>query len=154
MSTITRPRFAVSFMLAALLAASATTGCQAKFKKAEGGEVDQAQKASAEKFATDTLTAWAKNTYPKVTIAADPKFKEAQDDETKQKAADKSIEGSMGDFQSLTYYETQKSDPPDMVLHRFKGKFSKSEAPAEVRVVFDKSGNLAGFWIKPWKDSL
>lgn len=129
-------------------------GCNpTKFNKLPAAEVDQAQKAAAEKFGSETLTAWAKNEYPKVTVPADPKFKEGQDDEAKQKAADKAIEADAGDFQSMTFYEAQKSDPAKFVLYRFKAKFSKKDV-VEVRVVYDTEGKLSGFWIKPWNDTL
>lgn len=144
-----------SSRLALVLAAMLVFGCGGtKFNKVPEGEVDGSQKAAAEKFGSSVLAAWAKDQYPKVDVPADPKFKEGQDDEAKQKAADKSIEAQMGNFQSMTYHETQKSEPAKFVIYRFKGKFSKSEAPAEVRLVYDTEGKLSGFWIKPWKDSL
>jgi hypothetical protein len=141
-------------LLAIAALALFASGCdQTKFNKVSDAEVDQAQKAVAVKFGTDTLTAWAKDTYPKVGIPADPKFKEGQEDEAKAKAADKAIEADAGDFVSMTFHEAQKSEPAKFILYRFKAKFTKKE-PVEVRVVFDTDAKISGFWIKPWKDSL
>lgn len=129
-------------------------GCtQTKFETIPEAQVDQTQKATAEKFGADTLSAWARNEYPKVSIPADPKFKEGQDDEAKQKAADKSIEAAAGDFVSMTFHEAVKTDPPNLVVYRFKAKFTKKD-PMEVRVVFDSGGKIGGFWIKPWNDKI
>lgn len=130
-------------------------GCSSmKFEKIPDAEVSASQKAAAEQFGTSVLTAWARGSYPKVTVPADPAFKEAQDDEGKQKAAAKTIEAQLGTFESMTFHEAQKSVPAKFVLYRFKGKFSKGTTPAEVRVVYDTDGKLGGFWIKPWKDAL
>ena len=44
---------------------------------------------------------------------------------------------------------------PELVVYRFKGVFSKdSSRKIEVRVNMDKDGKVAGFWVKPWSDSV
>jgi hypothetical protein len=126
-----------------------SAACGMKPKKVPDAEVDQAQKTAADKYGSETLSDWAKDTYPKVAVPADAKFKEAQDDAAKQKVSDKAIEQAFGDFQSMTYFETVKV-APSLTVYRFKGTFTKGEG--EVRVVYDKEGKLAGFWIKAWKD--
>jgi hypothetical protein len=139
-------------LLAACMTLAACGGT--KFTKIPDTEVDATQKAAAEKFGTTVLSAWAQDKYPKVDVPADPKFKEGQDDPARQKAADKSIEAQLGDFQSMTFAEAQRTEPARFVVYRFKSKFSKSPEPAEVRVVYDTEGKIGGFWIKPWKDAL
>lgn len=139
---------------AAALPFVALVACNsAKYEKVPEAEVDATQKAAAETFATATLTAWNKEAHYPVSVPATDEFKAAQNDETKQKAAAKSIKADAGEFKSLTFHEVQRSDPPKHVIYRFKGSFAKKD-PMEVRVVYTKDDKLGGFWIKPWKDAL
>ena len=42
---------------------------------------------------------------------------------------------------------------PHYEIYRFKGNFDLN-ADVEIRTVLDAEGKLAGFFVKPWKDSL
>ncbi len=133
----------------------ALAGCeQTTLTTVAAEELDVAQRLAAQKFGSETLRAWAKDTYPKVSVPADKEFRLRQNDKNRQRKADKSIEGKYGNFQSMTFYEAVRSNPPQFIAYRFKGVFSKSSEPLEVRVVYDTSGKLGGFWIKPWSDSI
>ncbi len=73
----------------------------------------------------------------------------------KQKESYESIKGMYGDFVAMDYAETWKpKDGSLMMIYRFKGRFSKSDARPEIRVVMDGNDKLAGLWLKPWNDDL
>lgn len=56
-----------------------------------------------------------------------------------------------GDFLSVDYAETWvPTDSSLLANYRFRGRFSKSAARPEIRVVIDGEGKLAGLWLKPW----
>ena len=60
-----------------------------------------------------------------------------------------------GTFEGLDYIETRYMDSqPQLLIHRFKGRYRNASRPPEVRVVLDRDGKLAGLWIKPWQDEL
>jgi len=72
-----------------------------------------------------------------------------------QKQTYEQLKQMFGDFESLTYTGSWKpTDKQEMEIIRFKGKFDKSEEPLEVRVVFNESNKISGFWLKPWMDDL
>ena len=136
------------------MAALALVGCSTTtFEKVPEDKVDTKQKAAAEAFGSTTLTSWAKDEYSALGDEATAEFKAAQD-EAGQRVADKALEGQLGDFVSMEYFETVKSNPPAHVVYRFKGKFSLNKEPIEVRVVYDLNGKIGGFWIKPWLDKM
>jgi hypothetical protein len=123
-----------------------------KFTRVPDAEVDASQKTAATSFATTRLTAWAHDQYPAATDDEGAAFR-AADTEAAQKASDKGIEDALGDFQSMTYVEAYRSDPPRLVFYRFKGTFSKGGSTTpEVRVVYDLDGKVVGFWVRPWQD--
>lgn len=141
-------RWAASITVFAVVGCSTTT-----FEKVPEDKVDTKQKAAAAAFGNTTLTSWAKDEYSALGDEATAQFRAAQD-EAGQKVADKALEGQLGDFVSMEYFETVKSNPPAHVVYRFKGKFSDNKAPHEVRVVYDLEGKIGGFWIKPWLDKM
>ncbi|MEM9672559.1 MAG: hypothetical protein ACFB15_00925 [Cyclobacteriaceae bacterium] len=60
-----------------------------------------------------------------------------------------------GDYQSLTFVEAYRTlTDPTYHIFRFRGGFERGNAQPEVRVVMNEAAQLAGFFIRPWQDSL
>jgi len=123
-----------------------------KFEKIAEAHVDQTQRSAAEAWATHTLSAWAEDRYLLPGDELSEEMKPGQS-KTHQEQADKQLESILGDFRSMTYVETQRTEPAKFVIYRFRGAFTKSDQ-TEVRMVYNLEGKIDGFWIKPWKDSL
>lgn len=72
-----------------------------------------------------------------------------------QKSLYKQVKDQFGDYVDSEFAEAwvQKSKPQYKIL-RYKGKFSKSETKLELRIVYDDTNKVAGFFIKPWSDML
>ena len=135
------------------MAAIAISGCsQMNYEKIPEAEVNQTQKAAAESWAAQTLTSWAQDRYPSPGNELSDEMKPGQS-ETRQKETDKQLEPIVGDFKSMAYFETRKSAPAKFIIYRFKGAFSKEDL-MEIRVVYNLQGNIDGFWIKPWLNSM
>jgi len=139
---------------AVIALAIASYGCsqQLKFETIPEPEVKQTQKTAAESWAAHRLTSWAKDEYPLPGDDLSEAMKPGES-EARQKESDKKLEPITGDFKSMTYFETVKSDPPRFVIYRFKGNFTKEDL-VEVRMVYNLDGKIDGFWIKPWLNSI
>jgi len=136
-----------------VIAAVAISGCsQMHYEKIPETDVNQAQKAAAEAWATQTLLSWAKDRYPSPRNELSEPMKPGQS-EARQKETDKQLEPIVGDFKSMAYFETRKSEPARFVIYRFKGAFTR-ENVLEIRMVYNLQGEIDGFWIKPWLNSL
>lgn len=72
-----------------------------------------------------------------------------------QASSYENISSMFGDYESMQFAEalTMKTDQV-YTLYRFKGTFSETSEKPEIRVVLNKEGKLAGFWIRPWEDDL
>jgi hypothetical protein len=134
------------------LFALALSACKAQFDKVPEASVDATRKANAQSIGDKILGAWAKDEYPPVGDEANEEFKKAHNADGAQAASDKALERDIGNFKSMTYFETVRDKDGKLEVYRFKGTFDKVSEPYEVRVVFDAQGKLAGFWVKPWKD--
>ena len=123
-------------------------------QRLDKSDIDTAKCQIAKKFSVEFYTKLKNGSYYQFMDEASDAVK-TQMTEAVQKAAYKQIKDNFGDFQSLTYSETwiQKSNP-GMKIYRFKGVFDKSKDQLEIRVVITNTGKIAGFWIKPWSDSL
>ncbi len=105
----------------------------------------------AERIAINILESWRDGRFEPLGDEATIAMRSALTPE-KQKEAYETIKGMFGDFQSMEYVETWVStNGPFLAIYRFKGRFSRSRARPEIRVVMDSEGKLAGFWIKPWR---
>lgn len=135
--------------LAFLVALAA--GCRTGFRKLPESEVDPAMKSLAQHIGASMLESWR-----------DGRFEPLGDDATSamrsglapegQREAYESVKGMFGDFQSMEYVETwAPTDGSLLLVFRFRGRFSRTRARPEIRVVLDGEKRLSGFWIKPWK---
>lgn len=61
------------------------------------------------------------------------------------------IQEKYGDFDTLRYVEALKQSGADpLEVYRFKGEFTNTEDPIEVRVVINEAYQIGGFAVKPW----
>jgi predicted small lipoprotein YifL len=135
-----------------IVAACSLAACGQKFEKVPDAEVDATQRAFAEGWGAKIMTAWSKGEYPTVGDEAVPEFRAGHNNVARQKAAAGVFKRNVGDFKSMTFYEAQRTVPPKLTIYRFKGQFENGVA--EVRVVLDRAGKIAGHWVKPWRDEL
>lgn len=124
------------------------------FRKLEDHEMIREQIDFAKSFASDYFAA-SKN-------GSSFQFEDEATNEVKtqltpdyQKSIYNQLKTNLGDFVSLEYAETwTQSKNQDLKIIRFKSVFEKTSQQIEVRVVLNKAGKIAGFFITPWRDSL
>lgn len=122
------------------------------FKAVPAGQIDQTQKNKAAQVASTTLSNQFKGRFEPLSDDFTQAMKEALPPEG-QKAVIDTLRAKLGDFQSMEFAEATASPAmPQIVVYRFKGKFSKDKESPEVRVAMDKQGKVAGLWIRPWRD--
>ncbi len=124
------------------------------FRKLEDHEMIQGQIDFAKNFATDYFTALKNGSSFQFEDEATNEVKNQLTPEY-QKSIYNQLKTNLGDFVSLEYSETwTQSKNQDLNIIRFKSVFEKTSQQIEVRVVLNKAGKIAGFFITPWKDSL
>jgi uncharacterized protein YdeI (BOF family) len=124
------------------------------YEKLKDADVNKEKIEIAKKFGTDYLTAQKNGSYYQFKDEAVDNLKSALTEQN-QKAGYKILKDNFGDFKSLQYAETWISkNNPDYQIIRLKGDFEKSNQKLEIRVILDSSNKIAGFWIKPWSDTL
>ena len=128
--------------------------CSQDFRKLADSEVDKQNMKTAQDFATSYLTKSKNGGYYKFQDEAIDALKNQLTEEN-QKAVYQQLKDKFGDFQSLEYAETWIQGNINTVqIFRFKGDFGNGNNKLEIRVVLNGSQKIAGFWIKPWLDSL
>ncbi len=126
--------------------------CNQDFTKLDDSEIDNKKIQIAEKFAFEFYTELKNGSYYQFKDEATKKLRNSLS-EKKQKSVYRSIKNQFGDFQSLEYVETWiKGIEHPLYIIRFKSNFNKSNLRLEIRVVFNESDKITGFWIKPWLD--
>jgi hypothetical protein len=72
-----------------------------------------------------------------------------------QKSSYENIQSMFGDYESMQFAEAWEMEADQLyTVYRFRGTFDGTVEKPEIRVVLDKEGKLAGFWIRPWEDDL
>lgn len=138
----------VTLLVIATMGLAART---AKYQRVAEDKVNTEQRDRARTIASDLLTGWREGKYVPFPDDFDEEVKKISTPEAQKKAADE-IKKLFGDYQGLEYAETAASMLlPGMVFYRFKGTFSKAKESPEVLVVFDGTGKITGFWVKPWE---
>lgn len=127
--------------------------CAQDFQKLSETKIDANEKQIAENFAIHYLSQLRDGEYYTFTDEAIEVFA-AQLTEQNQKAGYQQVKDKFGDYESLSFAEAWIQPKQGITIFRFKGKFSNSVKQLEVRVVLDKAGKIAGFWIRPWSDML
>jgi len=60
-----------------------------------------------------------------------------------------------GDYKSMEFEEAWKMEADQLyTIYRFRGRFDGTAERPEIRIVMNKEGKLAGFWVRPWEDGL
>ena len=132
------------------LTALAVGGCKSSFRKLPESEVDAGMKLVAERVATKIFESERDGLFEPLGDEATAAVRSGLPPEVLKESYE-SIKGMYGDFQSMEYAETWvPTDGSLLVIYRFRGRFSKSDAMPEIRVVMDGEGKLAGLWLKPW----
>ena len=140
----------VVFATVSFVVAPGSSIAMAPFKPIAPSQIDQSEVDKARRIAETTLTNWREGKFEPRGAEFTDAMKKASTP-AKQKKAYQSIKKLFGDFQSLKFAEAVASkDAPGLILYRFRGKFSETDDKPEIRVVINKEGKVAGFWIKPW----
>ncbi len=139
-----------------LLSISLIASCQSssKYEKVDQAEINQVRLEFATKLGENILIAQKNGGYYSLTSdEADEKMISGLN-ENLQKKAYEQIKSAFGEYQGLEFDHVMKpSDGTLYEIYRFRGKFNP-EAKAEVRIVLNADGKLAGFFVKPWRDGL
>jgi Protein of unknown function (DUF3887) len=146
MQTLLSARTTVTLLLSAMM----FVGCNPTAKIDEGA-VDAQQKATAQAFALKLCGACNTGKFEALGPEAIPAMQDGLTPE-KQKTTCDSTRQTFGDFQSVDYVETWKTQ--GLFVYRFRAHYGKSTTTPEVRVVLDGDSKLAGYWLKPWADAL
>jgi hypothetical protein len=123
------------------------------FKKIDEKNVDTKQKEFARKFAGDYFS--------KQISGSSYQFRndEATDEiikfltPEKQKEVYNQLKSAFGAFKSLEYSQAWVENNSKVIIYRFKSLFGASNQ-MEIRVVISDKGKIAGFFIKPWAETL
>jgi hypothetical protein len=118
-------------------------------------QIDHAQRAFAERVASQTLRAWDAGEFAPLGEDFVPNMREGMPSDV-QRGTHEGLFERFGALQSLSFVEAYAlRGAQEATVYRFKGTFSTSDEHPEVRVVVDAaSGKVRGFWVKPWLDAL
>lgn len=153
-SILSGSKWIIPIFVAIFLTAFVATGRASEFQKLPETKVDAKMKSVAESIATKILYAMRDGQIKPLGSEATEAMRSFLTTD-KQRESYETIKGMYGDFQSMEYTETCiPTDGSLLVIYRFRGHFSKSQAKPEVRVVMDGEGKFAGFWVKPWADEV
>jgi hypothetical protein len=140
-------------LLAAVAGLALLAGCNPmKFEVIPEAAVDQSQRTAAESFASTVLSGWNEGRYTDVSHLLTEEMASGFSVGQQGELAAASLK-ECGRFLSMSYVETQRSVPAQFVIYRFKADYEKRKG-WEIRVVYDVSGKIGGFWTKPWRDRL
>jgi len=130
-------------------------GCsKSPFQRIPDNELDPAQKAKAERIARRLFSSWKMGIYDAPGEDFSVEMRRVFTPRA-QRQAYQSIRTLFGDLESLRFVEALRPrSGTNLVIYRFRGKFSASSYHPEVRVVFDGEGKVSGFWCKPWRRRL
>ena len=72
-----------------------------------------------------------------------------------QQSSYENIRSMYGEYESMQFAEAWKLEADQFyTIYRFKGTFGATSDKPEIRMVLDREGKLAGFWIRPWEDDM
>lgn len=124
---------------------------QNNFKRVPDAQVDKALLQKAERIGIKILENFRQKKYEPLSEAdAVEKVRNGFTPE-KQEKAHATIKEAFGEFISMEYTETYSNG--ELMLFRFRGRYTDKTRP-EVRVVMNKEGKLAGFFVLAWKNTL
>lgn len=123
-----------------------------KFNAIPADKVNPDQKALARETAQTLLINWNNGQYKPVSDDYTAKMKAALTPKLQEKSG-QALKNKFGDFKSMIFAQAATSPQvPGFTVYRFKGAFTKTAEPVEIRVVVEDTGKIGGFWVKPWND--
>jgi len=127
-------------------------GCsRSPFQTIPPDQVDQSRKEAAERIARRLFSSWKMGIFNALGDEFSPEMQRAFTPRA-QRQAYQSLKMLYGDLENLRFVEAVHSrNLPDVVIYRFRGKFTGTRQEPEVRVVMDGEGKVSGFWCKPWR---
>ena len=128
---------------------------QANYEKLTAEELAASPLSTAQSLADGMLAAQKKGT-PLILKESDATSAvRTEFTAEKQLQTYSAIRELFGDYQSLTFVEAYRTlTEPSYQIFRFQGTFERGNAQPEVRVVMNEQAQLAGFFIRPWQDTL
>ncbi len=147
-------KIAIYLILLMFVLTSIACRSQTEYVQIEESEWNQEEIETARVLSDNMLSAQKNGGYYSLTSdEATPQMVEGLN-ESVQKDSYKTIKKLFGDYKDLEFEMLMASRGGDTYkIYRFKGVF-ESEADVEVRAVLDDKGKLAGFFVKPWRDTL
>ncbi len=124
---------------------------QNNFKKVPDEKVDKALLQKAELTGIKILENFREKKYEPLSGAEATNEVQKGFTTEKQKEAHATIKKAFGEYVSMEYVEAYSDG--ELFLFRFRGVYSDNTRP-EVRVVINKEGKLAGFFVLAWKNTL
>jgi Protein of unknown function (DUF3887) len=124
-----------------------------EFKRLDDKTIDSVQMAFAKGFASEYFSKQVEGSYYQF------HDEEATSDMVNgltveiQKKVYSQLRTGFGEFKSLEYAQTWAGEKANLVVYRFRGKFG-DVSTLEIRVVLNKEGKIAGFFVKPWNENL
>ena len=134
----------------------ASVSCQSTpdFIKVEESKLDMDKITSIKQLGHEILTAQKNNGHYSLTKKQATTQMVEGLNESVQKASYKKIKSLFGDYKDLQFKSLLRGlSGEKYLIYRFKGYF-ETDADIEVRMVFTEDEKLAGFFIKPWNESL
>ena len=153
---------AIAVFIAAIAVGEVATGAAGRMltgtvatQTVASAPVQSAQHQHAEKLATRILQAHEQGRFEALgPEEATEAFRKAFTAEV-QRQSHQAIRQLFGAFEGLEFVETRSIESqPNLLIHRFKGRYDAASQAPEVRVVLNQDGKLAGLWIKPWQDEM
>jgi len=145
---------ALAVAVVVLLAPVTTTCAQFPFKAIPANEVNQAERGKAQEIAISLWSGWLAGKYEPLSDAFTSEMRAAMTPEV-QRSAHQQTKTMFGDYKDLSFAEAAASPLlPEITIYRFRTAFSGSEDRPETRVVIDKQGQVAGFFLKPWSEEV
>ena len=133
----------------------AAVQAQPGYRKLTDEETKSAPVQTAQTLADAMLTAQKKGQAHAFSEAEATPAVRGEFSPDKQLQTYSAIKELFGDYQSLTFVEAyQTTNAPAYQIFRFRGEFEKGTTQPEVQVVLNDTGQLAGFFIRPWQDTL
>lgn len=132
-------------LLAAIYACSRSV-----FEKIPEGQIDPVRKQTAERVARRLFSSWKMGIYNSLGEEFSAEMRRAFTPRV-QRQTYQDLKMRFGELEDLTFAEAVRPrNTPDMVIYRFRAKFSGTDEQPEIRVVMDRDGKISGFWCKPW----
>lgn len=140
----------IYLMLAFFTLAFTSSQSQTNYVKVDKSKVVQEELEFAKDLSNKLLTAQKNGGY--YSLSENEATKKMVDglNESRQISSYSKIKSLFGDYRDLKFESLMKNK---YLIYRFKGVFD-SGADIEIRAVLNNKRKLAGFFVRPWKETL